>query len=314
MSSVLDRTASSQDATAATPSPALTPTSPTRERIRTLLLLGLVLVGYLPLLVWHIGGLLQKPHYQFIVFLPIGLWLLLQRDESPEQRAPAQARGWLGTLFAAALLLVAFAGLVFASHVWSPWLGAVSALVATFACLWWACGKGNLSRWLPAWVFCWLLIPPPFGMDEDLIVGLRGVTTRMTSAVLDQLGILHLSYANVIELPGKSLFIADACSGIHSLYVLMAMALFLGLFNGRSTLHIIALLISTFGIVLFENVARLVAVAWGLRWRMDLSEGPDHMAARGDAVLLLTAAGADDRPAVDVSPPGATFRAHSTGC
>jgi len=232
----------------------------------------LVLSGCLPLVFWHFIGLIQRPHYQFIILLPIAASLLVLRHRQ-------KISGDIRPLAPVPLLMLVLSvvGLAAATYYWSPWLGMVSSLLAMYTCLWWAGGQAGLQAWLPAWVLGWLAVPLPFGLDEDLILRLRTATTQMASAVLDEFGIMHLSYANVIELPLKPLFIADACSGIHSLYVLLGVALFLSLWLERGVIHTVLLLIATFGLVLMENVARIVVIAAGFQWKMDLSEGPDHM-------------------------------------
>lgn len=252
---------------------AVRPTPAPGPRARWVAIL-LVLSGCLPLVFWHFVGLLQRPHYQWIVLLPIAGALLILRQQ---QRGSSEIRP-LAPL-PLMMLLLSVGGLAAATWYWSPWLGMVASLLAIYTCLWWAGGQAGLRAWLPAWFLGWLAVPLPFGLDEDLIVWLRTVTTRMASAVLDQFGVLHLSYANVIELPLKPLFIADACSGIHSLYVLLGVALFLALWQERGVVHTVLLLVAAAGLVLLENVARIVVIAGGFQWdwKMDLSEGPDHL-------------------------------------
>ena len=206
--------------------------------------------------------------------MPVALWLLV--NSLPENRV--QGGSGFDRILLFFLIGLSGAGLGFATWAWSPWIAAVAALVGFSAVLVLWGGLSKLWNWMPVWIFCWVLVPLPFGLDEDLIVRLRIVTTRMTSSVLDQIGILHQSYASVIHLPQKPLFIADACSGIHSLYVLMAAALFLCAFLRRNVLHSILLLCSTFGIVLIENVGRIVCVAAALGWNRDLSVGAKHTA------------------------------------
>ncbi len=97
----------------------------------------------------------------------------------------------------------------------------------------------------------------------------------------------------MIEVPGKKLFIADACSGVHSLYVLIAASMFWGILHRRRLLHMVCLLIVAAAVVLVENIVRLVTVATGIRWQLDLSEGTDHQVLGGVlfvvsvAILLL---------------------------
>jgi len=179
--------------------------------------------------------------------------------------------------------------LVLATWAWSPWLAVLSGLVTSFCVLWLRTGWDGLPRWLSTWLMCWILLPPPFGWDERLTVALRGITTQATSRVLDLFGQLHVSYMNVIEVPQKSLFIADACSGVHSLFVLLAASLFWALLYRRSAIHTLLLMTTTVGVVLLENITRLVVTVLALPWRIDLSSGPDHTAL--GLILFLASAG-----------------------
>jgi hypothetical protein len=255
---------------------------------------------------WHLVEMLQKPEYQFLVVLPLAAWALsstLEFGQIAPRRRP---------LFALITAFVSCAGGLAAAWFWSPWAGTVSALIAVIPCLWWAGGWPRVRDWMPVWILCWLVVRLPFGWDQRLIQYLRTVTTRLASGVLEEIGILHLSYANVIELPGKPLFVADACSGINSLHVLLGAAL--------------ALVVATFGLVMIENVSRLVAVAAGVRWKIDLSEGPKHAAlgyalfgislllmVSTDQLLMFLSPAAKTNAASTASSPAAYHRSLGQG-
>lgn len=241
--------------------------------------------GYAVFAWWHVSSLLARPHYQFVLVLPLLLAALL-RSRDDEKRSPGDFR-W--TPLIALMLVGSSMLLVLATWAWSPWVAVLSGLVTSFCVLWLRTGWGGLPRWLPTWLMCWILLPPPFGWDERLTVALRGITTRATSSVLDLFGQLHISYMNVIKVPQKSLFIADACSGVHSLFVLLAASLFWGLLYRRSAIHTLLLMTTTFGLVLLENITRLVVIVLALPWRIDLSSGPDHTVL--GLILFLASAG-----------------------
>jgi len=232
----------------------------------------LVSLGFAPLLYCHLAGLLLKPHYQFLALLPVAIWVITMTQQRETRRAPVFGEG----VVAALLLLVSIVGLVMATWLWSPWIAAVSGMIAFSSVLVSLGGSKLHQSMLPVWLFCWILVPLPFGFDERLIVSLRGVTTRLSSSVLDQIGILHQAYANVIQLPGRALFVADACSGIQSLYVLLATALFICVVTRRGVLHSLLLLGSTFALVIIENVTRIVSVAWATGYQLDWSRGTNH--------------------------------------
>jgi exosortase len=233
------------------------------------------ILGFAPLMWWHVGQLLERSHYQFVVFLPIALYLLL--FSLPAETGATAPKRW-ESLLGLGILLMSGAALAVATIYWSPWIAAVGLLVSLLGILFLWGGTESVTRWLPIWTFCLIIIPLPFGIDEDVVLRLRNITTQWSSRVLDHLGLMHQVYANVIELPGKSLFIADACSGIHSLFVLMAVGLFVSAWNRRGLLHLICLLVSTFAWVLVENVARIVIVSFAWTLGYDLSVGSPHFA------------------------------------
>lgn len=234
--------------------------------------LALVTVGFLPLFYWHIASLLSRPHFQFILLLPLALLYLGKTLEPAGSSTLPRTGAWVGF----SILLLAFAGGAYAAWAWSPWINTVCMLLGFAGVVIATVGIPNGLRYAPVWLFCWVLIPPPFGIDEDLTVSLRNTTTALTSAVLDHFNVYHQRSANIIELPGKPLFIADACSGIHSLYVLLAAAFFLCLLKRRSLVHSILLLAGTFFLVIIENVSRIVIIAIGIGYRRDFSAGLDH--------------------------------------
>lgn len=251
-----------------------------RETIRSgyrMAVLALLCMGFAPLLIWHLYSLLERPHYQFAILIPIAAWLLTVAEaEQIETKGT-----WRNSWFFCSLLLISLAGLGAAIYLWSPWLAAVSFLLILPSLLWMLGGMARFNQWFRGWILCWMMIPLPFGLDQDLIIFLRSVTTRITSSVLDQFQILHLQYGNVIEVPGKQLFIADACSGIHSLYVLLAAALFVGLWLGRGIIHIFLLFVGAFFLVILENVLRLFLIAALLKYQVDFSSGIKHMLLGG---------------------------------
>ncbi len=235
---------------------------------------GWVTLCHLPLLWVHASQVLAKPHYQFMILLPAAAGLLLWqrvRDKpwtDPEPGRPAVA--WsLGLLAVMVSLLAVWR--------WSPWVGWVGYLLNLLAVIYWM-GGGKLLRLLgPAWVVLWLALPLPFELDENLIIRLRQVATAWTSDWLHLMGILHAVDGNVIRLPQKSFFVADACTGIHSFFVLMAAGFFLGLVRQRTVLQLIALVVCGLCLVMIENLVRVagVAVVYN-RFGWDWSEGLPH--------------------------------------
>ena len=76
----------------------------------------LVGVGFVPLMYWHIVGLLERPHYQFLLLLPVALWLLISTVPATKTNTVSNSAAVISVL----LLAIAALGLGFATWGWSP--------------------------------------------------------------------------------------------------------------------------------------------------------------------------------------------------
>ena len=236
-----------------------------------------LLTAHLPYVYVQMLNTLSRPHYQFVLLLPLALFGMVR------QRASRIRRLWrVGRINPAAQSRTSIALLCVlpldALALWlrSPWVGTV-AFICLLLVLLYAVGGTVLVRQLaPIWCACWLCVPIPFGLDQELILWLRTKATQMTSVTLDVMGITHLMYGNVIELPQRSLYVADACSGIHSLFVILAFAMLYGIWFRRFWFATLLLMLSAFAIVMLENIGRLTSVAIAAHFHRNLAEGWPH--------------------------------------
>lgn len=249
-----------------------------RQSLRTgWLPFALIVAGHAPLVAWHFSQLLDKPHFQFVALLPVAgvlLWLHLS-GHTPKSNSKRENSYGSG-LLTAFMVAISIACSGFATVIWSPWLGMVGLLCSIITWAYWSGGRDRLVSIFPYWLLACTAVPPPLGWDENLTIWLRGFTTIATGHLLDQFDLLHYTYGNIIEVPGKTLFVADACSGIHSLFVMFAAAIFLALWNRRNWLHTVFLVVFSFFLVMIENVARLTTVAVAWKFGVDLSIGRPH--------------------------------------
>lgn len=238
--------------------------------------LAVLAAAHAPLLYWHLCSVLAKPHYQFIVLLPVAVGFLLWRGRKEiSERRPGSIYISYGLGIGALFVL----GM--ATQLWSPWLGSVAATLSVLAAVYVYGGTRVTLQLMPAWLMLWFAVALPLDLDSLLIQALRGYATNWTSAVLDWIGIRHLVEGNVIHVPEKAFFVADACTGIHSLFVVAAMAMFLGFWNKRRPHQVFALILCAFVLVLIENVSRLVAVVAICDWGVDVSAGWRHKTLGG---------------------------------
>ncbi len=299
--SVAPATANAVSASAATP-PSLA-SSPA-----TLAWLGacygvVILVAFAPLLQQHAINLWARPHYQFfpLALLGAGLlaWLYGRTASTPLSPGNSGA--------ALAGFTVAWALLAVAEVFFSPMLGAVAFVLLLAVVIYAAGGAALLRSLLPAWAFLWIAVPPPFGLDRQIVGALQTLNSHVSSAVLDTLGVLHLLDGNVVQISGRRLLVEEACSGVSSLVAILASALFLILWLRRPWSGALLLIASAIGWVLVCNVVRVVTIAYVFdRWALDLSAGRKHdLLGLGCFALAVLLIWSTDRLFLFLVPPAA---------
>ena len=242
---------------------------------------ALVVGAFAPWLALHVRELSRRPHYEaFPLIVPGAIALgyrALKRSGRPSADEVKPSRG-RSTLLGLLGLLVLAAGVL----LFSPWLGAVAAVLVVLAAIEAAGGPWLVRRLLAAWAFLWLAIPPPRGPDDKMLLALQGIASRWSSVVLDVIGVDHVLDGNVIELVRKGgvvskLMVEEACSGVNSLFTLVMGTLFLAAWTASRPARAVVLVAASVVWVLVGNVLRIVTIAVAeARWGLDLSHGWRH--------------------------------------
>jgi exosortase len=233
-----------------------------------------LVLAHLPLLALQARITWEHPHYGFFPLVLLASGLLAARAgarlgplEPGNDRRAVMALGGSWVLLAGACVMG------------SPWLGAVAAMSVTAAVIYAAGGGGLLRPLLPAWGLLWLTIPPPLDVDGELIALLQTAATRSSSHVLDLLGVSQLREGNVIRLADRRLLIEEACSGVQSLFTVLAGTIFLALWARRSLARGVALVAAAVVWVVLGNTVRIVAVVeLAAHWGFDATTGWRHEA------------------------------------
>ena len=231
------------------------------------------LVCLAPILWVQCLSLWSRPHFQFF---PMA-WLCFGYFAYDRMGGLASCRTSFRLSAGVLVALLCFAASAESILISSPWLAYAAAVGLVVA---WLLLRGNNLPW-PAAVglssVLWITLPFPAGYDDKLIQFLQRQSSYLTSVILDCIGILHLPEGNVLELSQKRLFVDEACSGVDSLYALMAICLSLVLwFRQRLFVAIISLsLVPVWASC--GNIVRLVSIVLGLEWvGIDLSHGTQH--------------------------------------
>jgi exosortase len=227
--------------------------------------------------VWvFLTGVWRRPHYQFFPFLLAAAAYLAWKNWPPAADDEQRERGSVlaGLLLLAGItLLIGDIVLLHGKH----WLAGVSAVFVAGGLMLHFAGKASLRSLIPVWLLLWLVIPLPLGQDYRLIQDLQLVTAQLTSMVLDVFNVAHLLDGVVLVFPGKRLFVEQACSGIQSLFALLACTAVYVVWARRPLVPALLLLSSAVFWAVVANMVRVATVAFAFSANgMDLSAGWLH--------------------------------------
>ena len=236
-----------------------------------------------PWLSIHFTHLWRREHYQFFPMLLLAV-VGLTYGSWKNARLEGQS---LKTLKLSAPLFT-LAALTFSAALWlnSPWFAYVAAITVLWAVL------RNIPFGCSSIAPLFVLLPLPFSLDSELVHGLQRISSSGASALLDFAEIQHLMSGNVLEVSDKNFFVEEACSGIGSVYLLVASAAIYASWRQLRLIVSIPLLISSVFWAVAGNTFRIFCVAWAHEeMRMDFSSGSVHDALGAatylSSVLLL---------------------------
>lgn len=266
-------------------------------RFRLAVVFGLVACGMAPLTALYFRNLWSQPHYQFfpvliaaVAALLVSRWKVervtvtaapVDEETGYEQDPRSRSMLWprLRPLVSLAIvglgMAIEYAALR-AFPVITPWGGYLGLLVAGFGVAMYV-GQGRPMSLVPAWALMALILMPPENADDQLITYLQQRTASFTSELLDLLGVDHIREGVMIEISSKKLFVEEACSGVQSLFSLLAVAAVLAVWYSRSLMHTALLVVAAVAGAGAVNVLRTVAIVYGLdKVGVDLLSEPRH--------------------------------------
>jgi exosortase len=235
--------------------------------------LFLAVLAFAPLL-WNFFILSwNRPAYQFFPMALVAAGMLAWRGA--EQAGITAAPG---NLVVTRLLMAVTAALCLTANLrWSPWLGFIAFLAGLVTVIWGLGGKVLLKALAPALLIMLAILPPPLGLDEKLTLWLRSVAVQVSCSLMDWMQIILVRDGNTVQLPGKALFVEEACSGINSFILCNVFCLFWFLWQRRPLWWLCVSLPAVSVFVVLGNILRItICAAVYNRWQIDLLEGWRH--------------------------------------
>lgn len=184
-----------------------------------------------------------------LLLFPLSLWLAW-RSGLRAERAPNYT---LGTVFiVGAVILRYLSGL--AAELFTMRLSMVLALAGVITYLW---GFRQLLRWWLPFCLITLSIPIPAVLTNALAFPLQLKASSMGARMLEFRHVPVRLTGNVINLPGRQLFVTEACSGLRSLTALLSLGLLVGGLWLKHPISRVLLVAATLPVAIVVNAFRV---------------------------------------------------------
>ena len=127
-------------------------------------------------------------------------------------------------------------------------------------------GTRQLVRWWLPFTLACLSIPLPELVTQALALPLQFRASRLGAALLQMRNVPVQLSGNVIRLPGRELFVTEACSGLRSLTALLSVAVLMSTLVLRSVIGRILLVLLAIPIAILVNGIRVFITGFLVYW------------------------------------------------
>lgn len=217
-----------------------------------------------------------------LLLFPVSIWLAWKAGLAADRRPNIG----LGTaILVAAVVLRYLSGLaaeLFTMR-FSMWLAAIGIIVFAF-------GLRQVRLWWLPITLMLLSIPLPATITNSLAIPLQFRASKLGTALIEWRGIPVRTNGNVIQIPGQTLFIAEACSGLRSLTALISLGVMIGGIWLQSIAGRAALIVLTIPIAIVVNSFRIFLTAF-LMYFVDPALGRGFMHTSEGWALFVVAFG-----------------------
>jgi exosortase len=228
-----------------------------------------VIVGLGLALLWVYGGIVaglvaqwrhdENYSHGFLV-VPFAAFVAWTRREAL-RRAPSNP-SWGGLALLAISLLILIAGKL-GAELFLTRLSLVGVLAGSIAFVWGRARVRILAFPLASLLFA---IPLPAIVFNQLTFPLQLVASNFGEVIIRGVGIPVLREGNVLQLPSRTLEVAEACSGIRSLASLVAVAVALGYFASHRPAQRVLLVLAALPLAIAANALRVAGTGIASEW------------------------------------------------
>lgn len=224
----------------------------------------------------------EQPRYSHCPMLPVvaGFWIW---DRWERIRAVPRGASRAGV----ALVVASVVAYLYGRRESVNLVQHVAMLLTLVGGVWAMCGGRMLRALAFPLGYLFLTVPLPKTWDDAITQPLQRMATMVAEGAFDAFGWIVVRQGNVLQLPGLKLLVEDACSGVHSLYSLVALGIAWVGFTERPRWLRAVLVVSTVPVALAANSLRVIATGV-LAYKVDPSYAVGTSHAMTGVIVFVT--------------------------
>jgi exosortase len=252
---------------------------------------GAVLIGSLGWLYAEVvAGLLRQwatdDNYSHgFVVGPLAAFFVWERRKALATASIRPSAAGLAVLIAS--LLVFMAGR-FGAELFLTRASLIGVLAGAVLFLW---GPAHLRILAFPLAFLLLMVPLPAILFNQITFPLQLVASQAGELVISAAGVPVLREGNILQLPTRTLEVAEACSGIRSLVSLLMLSILLGYFADTRTGHRIVIALAAIPIAIVANALRVAGTGLASEWISPAAADGFFHSFSGWVVFVVACAG-----------------------
>ncbi len=225
--------------------------------IKFCLYLGVLLVSYIPTIVWMVDRWEAKESYYGHGWLiPIvSLYIVWQRRPLLKR---AKISPDVTGLF---IVLVSLGAHIAAASLRIYFLSGFSLVTAIWGLILFSFGRQMMKNLIFPVFFLAAMIPLPLVMISNLTVRLKLMVAQVATVILNWIGFHSVRSGSLITMPNSEIEIAAPCSGLRSLISLLTLGLIFAFALKISLFKKIVLFLSSIPIAIVANIIRVLLLA-----------------------------------------------------
>jgi exosortase len=219
----------------------------------------LAIILYVPVIRGLAGQWMSDANYRHGLLIPLisGLIIWRERDSlSGTYRNSGNLYGLILVLLAASLLITGTA----ASELFTA---RVSLPLMIFGIVLYLRGREFARKIAFPVLFLLMMVPLPYIIYFKMTFPMQILSARLSSAILRTIGVSVIRKGNILMLPGYTLEVVAACSGLRSLMTMITLSMVFAFFSSLGNTKKIILVACSVPVAIAANMIRLVVTALG---------------------------------------------------